>query len=260
MPQLKLCVDLASLQLPLTKAIQAAASLGVQGVEIDARGQLAPGELSQTGLRQIRKLLDDARLRVAAVRFRTRRGYYTLDELDRRIEATRHAMELAHSLGASLLINHVGRVPSDPESNDWRLLVEVLGELGVQGHRTGALLTAETGSESGPEMARLLAALPEGTMGVDLNPGNLLVHGYSPLEAISALGPSIFHVHLTDAVGESSRQTGELVALGRGGVDYPAVLGALQERDYRGYFTLRAQSSGNALAEIRESAEYLQRL
>lgn len=259
-PQLKLCVDLATLQLPLVKAIQAAASLGVQAVELDARGPLAPGELSQTGLRQVCKLLDDARLRVAAVRLRTRRGYYTLDELDRRVDATRQAMELAHSLGASLVLNHVGRVPPNPDSDDWRLLVEVLGELGTWGHRTGALLAAETGSESGSDMARLLAALPEGALGIALNPGNLLIHGYSPLEAVAALGPSIAHVHVTDAVGEASREMGELVTLGRGGVDYPALLGSLQERGYRGYFSLRALSASNALAEIHKSVEYLQRL
>jgi len=259
-PPLRLSVDLSCLQMPLPKAIQAAASLGVEAVELEGRGPLAPGELSETGLRQIRKMLTDSRLRVAALRFRTRRGYYTLDELDRRIEATRQAMDLAHSLGASLVINHVGRVPASPDSPEWRLLVEVLQELGVQGHRRGALLVAETGSESGTEMARLLAALPEGTLGVDLNPGQLLVNGFSPIEAVAALGRSILHVHVTDAVGESLRATGELVAVGRGGVDYPAVLGALEERDYRGYFTLRALSSGNAWEEVRQSAEYLRRL
>ena len=57
--------------------------------------------MSETGLRQLRKMLDDLNLKVAALRFQTRRGYDSLDDLDRRIDATKDTMKLAYRLRSS---------------------------------------------------------------------------------------------------------------------------------------------------------------
>ena len=73
----------------------------------------------------------------------------TLMEQQDYLSGTKAAMELAYHVGAPVVVNHIGRVPADTESAAWRLLVEVLDELGRHGHRAGALLAAETGSESG---------------------------------------------------------------------------------------------------------------
>ena len=95
MLQIKVGVQLASLKLPLGKALLAAREMGAEAVEIDARGELRPEDLSHTGVRQVRKMLDDLNLRVSAVSFRTRRGYHVLDDLEARIDATRRALRLA---------------------------------------------------------------------------------------------------------------------------------------------------------------------
>ena len=74
MLQIKLGIELASLRLPLKKGLLTARELGAEAVEIDARHELRPEDLSRTGVRQVRKMLDDLNLRVSAVSFRTRRG------------------------------------------------------------------------------------------------------------------------------------------------------------------------------------------
>ncbi len=99
---IRIGVQLASLQLPFKQALLTAANLGVHGVEIDARTDLRPSELSGTALRQVKKLLNDLDLRVVSIRFRTRRGYDSLEELDRRVSATKEAMKMAFDLGAQL--------------------------------------------------------------------------------------------------------------------------------------------------------------
>ena len=253
-------IQLASLRQPLKKALHTAAELGAAAVEIDARGEANPQELSRTGMRQLRKMLEDLRLRVSAVSFRTRRGYDTAADLEPRVAATKAAMELAYALGATVVVNHVGRVPTDQESQAWRLLVEVLDELGRHGNRVGALLAAETGTESGEDLARLLAALPQGAIGVDLNPANLLIGGFSPLEAVGALGPSILHVHATDAVHELAAGRGTRVLLGEGAADFPTLLGALDEHDYQGYFTVAHQAATDPVEEIAQVIQYLRDL
>jgi len=248
----KLGIELASLRLPFRQALDAAAASGVEAVEIDARGMLPPQEISRTGLRELRKMLEDRRLRVAAVSLRTRRGYATPEDLDRRVEATKAAMELAYGLGASVVVNALGRVPPD-DAPERRLLREVLDDLGRHGNRVGAILAAETGSESGPELARLLAALPEGCMGVDLNPGRLLAGGFSPLEAVAELGRWICHVHVSDARRGPIAGLGEPVALGQGDADFPALLAALDEHHYRGCFTIQLATADDPQRELAEA-------
>ena len=73
MHQLKIGIQLKSLRQPFKKALHTAARLGARAVEIDARDELRPQELSQTGLRQLRNMLEDLNLTVSAVGFPTRR-------------------------------------------------------------------------------------------------------------------------------------------------------------------------------------------
>lgn len=259
MPELKIGVQLANLRLPLRKALQAAARLGADGIEIDARGEIKPNELSQTALREIRRLLEDLDLKVAAVSFRTKRGYDVALDLERRVAATKAAMRMAQSLGAAVVVNHVGRVPQS-DSQPWTVMVEALTDLGAYGQRVGALLAAQTGTESGADLARLLAALPPSAIGIDLDPGLLVMHGHDPLETVSQVGDDIVHVHARDAVRDLARGRGVEVELSRGVVDFPALLGALEEHDYRGYFTIAREQSQDPIFELEQAVKFLRSL
>ncbi len=254
-------VQIASLRMPVKQALPRVAAMGVKAVELDARGELRPQAMSQTGLRQIRKLLDDCNLKVCAVSFRTRRGYDVEADLQRRIDATKEAIKFAYSLGCPLVINQVGRIPSDSSDDPaWQRLCDSLIDLGRCSQREGAWLAMETGTESGPEMARLIDALPAGHVLVDLNPGNLIVNGFSPLEAVAALGPHIAHVHAKDGVRDLARGRGLEVPLGRGSADFPALLGHLEEFSYRGYVTVEREHARDPLEEVSQAVEYLQNL
>ena len=140
MPELKVAIHLPSLRQPFKKALHTAAQLGASAVEIDVRNQLQLSELSGTGVRQLRKMLEDLNLRVAAVSFITRRGYDVLEDLTARVEATKAAMKFAYQMGASVVINCVGRIPSDETDPQWTTLIEVLTELGNYGQHIGAFL------------------------------------------------------------------------------------------------------------------------
>ena len=263
MPALRIGVQLASLGLPLKQALFAAAQLGVRGIALDARTEVRPGDLSQTAARHLRKTLQELNLRVCAVSFPTRRGYDVADDLERRVAATKAAMKMAYELGADVVINHVGRVPTapgddEPASAAWQTMVEALSDVGRFGLHVGARLAAEVATDSGEDIARLIAALPPGSLGASLNPGRMVINGLSPLEAIAALKSDIAHVQATDGVRDSARGRGGEVALGRGLVDYPTLLGALEEHNYRGYFTLERHGAADPVAALRQSVEYLQ--
>jgi sugar phosphate isomerase/epimerase len=250
-------IQLASLRLPFRRALAAAARLGARGVEIDARGELRPQELGQTGLRELRRLLEEHGLAVAAVSYHTRRGYDVADELDKRVAGTKTALKFAADLRAAVVVNRIGTVPAEPGGAGWNLLVEALGDLGRYGHHVGATLAAHTGSESGADLARLIAALPAHSIGADLDPGHLIIQGFSPLEAAESLGPHILHVHARDAVRDVARGRGLEVPLGRGTADFPALLGALENVGYRGYVTIARETADDPEFEIGQAVKYL---
>jgi sugar phosphate isomerase/epimerase len=259
-PALKIAIQLTPLRPPLRKALVVAARMGASGVEIDARRDIRPQELTGTALGELRRLLDDHNLRVSAVGFHTRRGYDVVDDVERRVAATKAAMKMAADLRAAVVVNQVGRVPAEPEGPAWNLLVDTLTDLSAYGQHIGARLAAQTGTESGADLARLIRALPEGGVGVDLDPGNLIIGGFSPLEAVENLGSHVLHVHARDAVRDLARGRGLEVPLGRGTADFAALLGALEDHQFRGYFTIARQESENPEFEIGEAVKYLRNL
>jgi sugar phosphate isomerase/epimerase len=237
-----------------------AGELGAEAVEIDARGEIRLRELSRTGLRHLRKMLEDRDLRVCAVGFRTRRGYDVQEDLDRRVEATKQTLRLAYDLGAPVVINRVGRLPPESAGAEWESLLQAIRDLGAYGQHVGTVLAAETGSEEGADLARLIDALPPGCLGVNLDPGSLIANGFSASAAIDALGAHVLHVHAKDGVRDVAQGCGMETPLGQGSVDFPELIGALEEQGYRGYFTIVRHASSDAVHEIGQAVNYLRAL
>lgn len=260
MLQLRLGIDLASLRMPLKAGIAQAGALGVAAVEIDLRHDLKPRELSETGVRHLLKLLEDQRLRVAAVAFPTRRGYGTAEGLDQRVAATQEAMSLAAKLGTRVVVNHVGHVPADLNSGEGPLLLQTLRDLGRHGQRIGATLAARTGGQSGADLAQLIQTLPGGTLGVDFDPAGLIINGFAPADALQVLAPHVLHVHARDAVHDPATARGQETPLGQGAADFPTLLAILEERAYRGYVTVACGPTSQPVAEIAQAVEYLRKL
>ncbi len=260
MLQLRIGIALSSLRLPFRQAMARAAALGADAVEIDARREINPQELTQTGIREIRKILEDQRLRVCALSLPTRYGYHVRDGLERRVEATKQALSVAFKLGAAVVVNYVGRVPESEEDPDWTLLVETLSDLGRHGQHVGATLAARTGAERGEDLARLVKALPAGSLGVDFDPGSLIVNGHSPREALTALAPYVLHVHARDAARDIAQGRGIDTPLGEGAADFPELLGILEEHQYRGYLTVESPTAGHPEVAIAAAVKYLKNL
>jgi sugar phosphate isomerase/epimerase len=233
--------------------------MGAEAVEIDGRSEFNADELSRTAVRQVRKMLEDLNLRVSAVTYRTRRGYQVQDDLERRVAATQQALKLAYELGTNVVVNHIGRVP-EKGTPAWSIMAEALADIGRYGQRVGATLAAETGTESGEELAGLITSLPPASLGVDLNPASLIINGHSPRDAAKALGEHVLHVHATDGTRDLAHGRGIEVQLGRGLAEFPELLGILEEHHYRGYITIERRQSENAAAELADAVKYLKNL
>lgn len=260
MAQLTIGIQPANLNVPLKQGLHIAADLGVQVVEIDARTDISFNDLSDTAARQIRKMINDLNLQVIALKFVTRRGYGEPDELDRRVDATKRAMKLAYSLGASFLVNSIGKVPADKESPEWQMMKEVLADLGNFGQKAGVLLTAETGSEPLSDLYQLIKASAEGTVGIAFNPGNLLINGHDFRDQLTNASDHIYLVHAQDGVQDRARGRGYEVPLGRGSAEFPEIAAILEERQFRGAYVIQRHTHTGAREEIELAINYLRNL
>jgi sugar phosphate isomerase/epimerase len=253
----RLAVAAGGLSRHFRDSLKIAHELGVDGVEIDGRRGLSADEMSRSGLRQIRKWLEDYGLGVSAVTFPTRRGYGDPEALEARITSTKSAMQMAYDLGARLLSLHVGEIPVSDESAEWKLLLEVLSDLGSWGDRVGTTIAVEAGRSDPEDLSRLFDALPAGSLACDLSTGLLVVHRHDPVEAIRELGRSVAYVHATDAIAGPIAGRGRAVVLGTGQVDFAEILGCLEEQAYHGWLSLEAVEPVAARREIENAAAFL---
>jgi len=258
--RIRAAVRLSCFNLPFKKALITAASIGAEAVEIDARTELDMRDLSDSAIRHISKLLEDQGLAVSVLTFQTRRGYNIYADLDRRVEATKHAMELAYRLGAKVVVNRVGRVPEDSTDPAFEMLRDVLTDIGEHGQRVGVVLAGRTGAEDGRTLARLMEQLPPGCGAVDFDPASLIMNGHSSSEAAQLLAPFIAHIHIKDGMRDIATGRGEEVAFGSGVVDFDEIFGLLEQQQYSGYFTVDREFSTNPQREIAETVEQLKRI
>src|SRR5437879_3544709 len=108
---MKIGIRLESLGLPLRRALAEVERLGVTGVQVDAAGDLAPDQLSQTGRREFRNLLRSHSLELTALGCPLRRGLGTAENQEARIEHVRKVLALSFDLGPRIVVVQAGRVP-----------------------------------------------------------------------------------------------------------------------------------------------------
>lgn len=246
--------------MPFKQALVTAAEIGAEAVEINARSQLKPSELSRTGIRHLRKMLLDLNLKVAAIHFPTRRGYDDTNNLDQRVEATKAAMAMAYDLGCQVVTNRIGQIPEDVDDDRRLTMVQVLTDLGNASHKAGAWLAAQSGFDRVEDLKGLIDSLPPMAIGVDFDPAQMIINRLDVVGGMKILAPHVLHFRARDAVHDLSLGRGLEVELGRGSIDLPALLGMLEEQNYTGYFTVDRDAESDPVLHCSNAIEYLTRM
>jgi sugar phosphate isomerase/epimerase len=260
MNPLKIGVRLESLGLPLRRALSEASRLGVAGVQVDAVGDLAPNNLSQTGRREFLHLLRGHNLQLTALGCPLRHGLDAAQDQQPRIEHVQKVLSLSFDLGPRVVVAEAGRVPGKDETDRGRVLDESLRVLGGYGDRVGASLALETGLDSGAELAAYLRRFDSGALGANLDPGNFVLNGLDPYESTRALQGLILHAAAKDARRSSASRASQEVPLGRGDVDWMQFLGVLEEVEYRGWLTVARESGDARLADVAAGVALVRRV
>jgi sugar phosphate isomerase/epimerase len=260
MNRFKIGLRLESLNLPLRRALTEACRLGVAGIQVDAVGDLAPNRLSETGRREFRTLLRMHNVELTAIGCPLRRGLDTTEDQQPRLEQVRNVMALSFDLGARIVILQPGRVPDQDDDPRLPILTESLTDLAKHGDRIGVVAALETGLESGAVLSAFLKRFDTGSLGVNLDPANLLLHGFDPFESARALAGRIVHTHAKDARAATASRAAQEVPLGHGDIDWLQYLGMLEEVEYHGWLTIERENGEDRLADVTAGIAFLRRV
>jgi len=169
----------------------------------------------------------------------------------------------------------------DLDEAGWRTLLANLDRLTAlaAGRGVHAVLHPHVGTmvERGPEVQRVL----EGSaISLCLDTGHLLIGGTDPAELTRQAPDRIAHTHFKDVDDQIAGQvrSGRLTytegvrrgmyrPLGRGDVDFAAIVSYLRGRDYGGWYVLEQDTilaeeprDEGPVADVRQSADYLRQL
>ncbi len=131
-----------------------------------------------------------------------------------------------------------GPLPEQAEPAHYGRFAAAMRELAPAAEAVGVRLAIETHlnqlSASVESTLRLLDENCHLNVGVNLDFANVaLGAGDDPVEAISRLGPKLFHAHV-----KNGRALGEWTPLDQGVVDYPSILARLREVGYDGFLAV----------------------
>ena len=259
MNRLKLGIVLETTGLPIRAALEQAAKLAVDGVQIDAVGDIAPDTLTGTGRREFRNLMRSSNLELSALNCPLRRGLDNPENLQPRLEHLRKVMQLAFDLGARKIVAPLPKILEDAKSSKAVTLREALLALAGYGDRTGTQVALECGLDSAEKTRDYLATFDTANLAVNFDPANFLMNGFEPIGAIPILGNRIIHSHARDARMATVSGGAQEVPVGDGDIEWMMYLATLESIDYHGYLVVDRESGQSRFADVTAAVKFLKR-
>ena len=180
-----------------------------------------------------------------------------------RMEALVGVSEFAKMLGVSQVQTHCGFIPEDPADPLYAETVTAIREVAKHCEGNGQMFLMETGQETPTTMSRMLRDVGQANLGVGLDTANLILYGKAnPVDAVDILGPHVRSVHAKDGRWPTNpSELGEEVAIGKGLVDFKAVLTKLKRAGYSGPISIERETEGpQQVEDVRQEKVYLERV
>lgn len=261
MSRLKLAVATRCFGLPVKRAIQSAAQIGAQGVQLDAQNEVTPSSFGASGDRHFRKLLEEFNLSVAALRLPARRSLVEPEFIDQRVEHIKSALEFAWRLKVPILIIHPGTIENKEGENEaggnFSLICEVMNDLAGYASHIGTDLCIACENNSSTIIHELISKVHTGFVGVDFDTAEMIFNSQDQENYIRTLHSSIKSYRLRDAVREMEGG-GIEVPLGQGMVIWDQFLPLVSETAYQGWLTIDRTQGDRRLEDCRQAISYLQ--
>lgn len=179
---------------------------------------------------------------------------------EKRIESLKKGADFAEMLGVKDIVTHVGFIPENPSTLEYRETVIAVSEITHYCFRKGINFNFETGQETPVTLMRTIEDVGYKNMGVNLDPANLLLYGKAnPVDAVDIYKDRIMGLHVKD--GEyptDGRHLGSELPVGKGRVNFPLLLEKLHNNKFSGALIIEREISGpQQKKDILEAKKFL---
>ena len=187
-------------------------------------------------------------------------GYVPAATRQEREQRTYEVSDFAHALGIPGLATHIGCLPEDRDTPDYKDVLELVQRVCDRCGENGQTFALETGQEPAAELLDFLHAVDRPNIGINFDPANMILYGSGErLAALEVLKNYLVTVHCKDGTwpvtpGEWGRET----PLGEGDVGMDRYIAALRNAGYAGPLTIEREIGGEEQrADIRRAIALL---
>lgn len=168
--------------------------------------------------------------------------------------------DFALKLGVTDVVSHMGFIPESPNDPNYAGFVSAIYTVARHLKRNGQNLLFETGQETPVTMLRCFEDVGTGNLFVNLDPANLILYGKgNPVDALDVFGKYVRGVHAKDGLYPvNGRELGTEVKIGKGKVDFAALVRGLHAVGYDGSLTIEREIEGEEqIRDIKDAQKYL---
>lgn len=152
----------------------------------------------------------------------------------------------ARLLGVTDVITHLGFLPEDPNSPDFRPIADAIADIANELKAHGQWFLFETGQETPVTMLRFIEEVGTGNLGINLDTANLILYGKAnTVDALDVFGKYVRNTHFKDGFYPTTgRSLGSECALGDGKANVPGIVRGLRACGYEGPYIIEREISG----------------
>lgn len=180
-----------------------------------------------------------------------------------RLAQIRKASDFAKRCGIAAVQTHCGFIPENPNDPLYKETIVAMREAAEYCKNNSQDFRYETGQETPITLVRAMHDVGTDNQGVNFDLANLILYGKAnPVDAIELLAPHIQGIHAKDGLWPvNPKDLGEEVPIGKGKVNFSAIIRRLKELDYRGAITIEREISGaRQVEDVLAAKKYLESL
>lgn len=190
-------------------------------------------------------------------------GIVPTEYRDNRMRELKAGIDFAAKIGVTDVITHMGFIPENPMTQEYRSLVVAVTNLANYALSRGRWILFETGQETPVTLKRMIEDVGTGNLGINLDPANLILYGKAnPIDSLDVFGKYVRNVHGKDGLYPTdAMKLGKEVPIGGGKVNFEAFIQALKENGYDGAITIEREILGEQQKiDIERAKKYLEAL
>ncbi len=172
-------------------------------------------------------------------------GFVPKSTQKERLAEAREISDFTKLLGVDAIGSHIGFVPHDRNSSEYKEMVKAIQELADYLKGNGQRLHLETGQEEAESLLEFLHDVGRDNIFINFDPANLILYGMgNPIESLKKVGKFVRSVHCKDGIrtsGTPGVDWGCEVPFGMGEVNAGLFLRTLKELGYDGPLTIERE-------------------